>query len=107
MEIAIRAESDVATLINVFVVEPGDQDKLIELLKQGTETLMSKQPGYISACFHKGRDGRRVINYAQWRSSTDLEAVRNKPEFGEYFKRVGELAQFEPMVCDVSYVHHA
>ena len=107
MEIKISPNREVTTLINVFVVEPANQEKLIQLLKEGTETLFSKQPGYISASFHKSTDGRRVILYGQWRSPKDIEAFRTKPEIGEYFKRVRELAQFEAMVCDVSYVHHA
>ena len=106
-EITISPNRDVATLINVFVVEPDNQDKLIEVLKEGTEALFSKQPGYISASFHKSMDGRRVVNYGQWRSPKDIDAFRSKPEIGEYFKRVRELAQFELMVCDVSYVNRA
>ena len=106
-EITISPNRDVATLINVFVVEPDNQDKLIEVLKEGTEALFSKQPGYISASFHKSMDGRRVVNYGQWRSPKDIDAFRSKPEIGEYFKRVRELAQFESMVCDVSYVNRA
>ena len=106
-EITISPNRDVATLINVFVVEPDNQDKLIQVLKEGTEALFSKQPGHISASFHKSMDGRRVVNYGQWRSPKDIDAFRSKPEIGEYFKRVRELAQFESMVCDVSYVNRA
>ena len=106
-EITISPNREVATLINVFVVEPDNQDKLIQVLKEGTEALFSKQPGYISASFHKSMDGRRVVNYGQWRSPKDIDAFRSKPEIGEYFKRVRELAQFESMVCDVSYVNRA
>lgn len=75
--IGIRPNSEIATLINVFVVEPNNQEKLIQALKEGAETLMSKQPCYISASFHKSQDGRRVINYAQWRSPKDIEAFRS------------------------------
>ena len=105
MEIAIRADSEIVTLINVFVVEPDNQEKLMRLLEEGTETLFSRQPGYIAASFHRSRDGRRVVNYGQWRSAQDIEAFRGKPEIGEYFERVRELAQFESVVCEVSYVH--
>ena len=105
MEIAIRADNEIVTLINVFVVEPDNQEKLMRLLEEGTETLLSRQPGYIAASFHRSRDGRRVVNYGQWRSAQDIEAYRGKPEIGEYFKRVRELAQFESVVCEVSYVH--
>jgi quinol monooxygenase YgiN len=105
MEITISPNREVATLINVFVVEPDNQDKLIRILKEGTEALFRKQAGYISASFHKSMDGRRVVNYGQWRSPKDIDAFRGKPEIGEYFKRVRELAQFESMICDVSYVN--
>ena len=105
MEITISPNREVATLINVFVVEPDNQDKLIQILKEGTEALFRKQAGYISASFHKSMDGRRVVNYAQWRSPKDIDAFRGKPEIGEYFKRIRELAQFELMICDVSYVN--
>jgi heme-degrading monooxygenase HmoA len=107
MEISIRPDSDVTTLINVFVVDPDQQDQLIQVLKEGTETLFRNQPGYIAASFHKSQDGRRVINYSQWRSPKDVEAFRSKPEIGDYFKRVRGLAQYEAIVCNVAYVHHA
>jgi quinol monooxygenase YgiN len=107
MEISIRPDSDVTTLINVFVVDPDQQEPLIQVLKEGTETLFRQQPGYIAASFHKSQDGRRVINYGQWRSPKDIEAFRGKPEIGDYFKRVRALAQYEAIVCNVSYVHHA
>jgi hypothetical protein len=68
MEISIRANGGVTTMVNVFFVEPEDQEKLIQVLKEGTETLFSKQPGDISASFHTSMDGRRVGNYGQWRS---------------------------------------
>jgi heme-degrading monooxygenase HmoA len=76
-------------------------------LEEGTETLFSKQPGYISASCHKSKDGRRVVNYGQWRSPKDIEAFGMKPEIGEYLKRVKSLAQFETIVCEASYVHRA
>ena len=106
MEIKINPNREVVTLINVFSVEPGGQENLMEILKEGTEKLFSRQPGFISTSFHKSHDGRRVVNYGQWKSIKDIEAYRTKPEVGEYLKRVRELAQFESIVCDVSYVHH-
>lgn len=106
MEISIRTNAEVITLINVFTVEPKDQDALLQLLVEGTETLFSQQPGYISSSFHKSQDGRRVVNYGQWKTAKDIEAFRTKPEIGAYFKRIKALAQFEAIVGEPSYVHH-
>src|SRR5262245_51957160 len=48
METTIRAGNDIATQINIFSVEPENQPKLVQLLKDGTEGFFSKQPGWIS-----------------------------------------------------------
>lgn len=104
--IEITPNSGLTTLINLFVVEPNNQNKLIETLKEGTETLLSKQPGYVSGSIHKGMDGHHVVVYSQWGSPQAIEAFQKNPEVGAYFKRVRAIAQFEPIIYDVSYVHH-
>ena len=106
MEMTIRANSGVMTLINVFAVDPDNQHKLDEVLKEGTEVLMSKMAGYISASVHISKDGRRVINYSQWRSVKDIDTMRQNPAVGPYMKRVAALGTFEAMACEVNYVHH-
>jgi quinol monooxygenase YgiN len=105
MEMTIRANNGVMTLINVFAVDPENQQKLVAVLKEGTEALMSKRAGYISASIHVSKDGRRVINYSQWRSGKDIEAMRQHPDVGPYMKRVASLGTFEAIACEVSYVH--
>jgi quinol monooxygenase YgiN len=109
VDISIRENADPTTLIVVFVVEPENQDELIQVLKDGVETVMSKEAGCLGASFLKSKDGRRVISYAQWRSAKDIEAGpdRKNPEVAAYFERVKALARFEPIVCAVSYVHCA
>jgi len=106
MEMTIRADSGVMTLINVFAVDPENQQTLVTVLKEGTEALMSKRAGYISASIHVSMDGRRVINYSQWKSVKDIEAMRQHPDVGPYMKRVADLGTFEAIACEVSYVHH-
>jgi len=94
------------TRINVFAVDPENQQTLVAVLKEGTEALMSKRAGYISASIHVSKDGRRVINYSQWKSVKDIEAMRQDPGVGPYMKRVADLGTFEAIACEVSYVHH-
>lgn len=36
------------TFINVIDVDPGKQAEVIDILKEGTETVISKRPGFIS-----------------------------------------------------------
>ena len=107
MEITISPNRNVATLINVFSVEPKRQTALLDLLIEGTEAFFSKQPGFLAASFHKSKDGRHIVNYAQWRSPQDIEAFRSHPGYGAYIERVVALAKSEAMLCDVNYVNHA
>jgi antibiotic biosynthesis monooxygenase (ABM) superfamily enzyme len=65
--VTIAKDKDVVTLINVFTVAPEDQQRLVDVLVDATQTVMRKQPGFISANIHRSLDGTRVTNYAQSR----------------------------------------
>ena len=106
METTIRANDGTATLINIFTVEPENQEKLVALLKDGTETSISKMTGWVSTNFLSSKDGRRVIVYSQWRKATDIEAMRQDAAMGPYLQRVAALAKFDAILCEATYVHH-
>jgi quinol monooxygenase YgiN len=93
--------SDILTLINVFTVEPDAQAKLVQLLVDATQQTMKGLPGFISASIHKSHDGRKVVNYAQWRSQADFDAMRQNPEAAAHMAAAGALAKPEPMLCVV------
>ncbi len=48
------------TFINVFTVEPSNQQQLLDLLAHATETSVREVPGFISAALHRSVDGTRV-----------------------------------------------
>ena len=89
------------TLINVFSVAPEHLDRLVLLLKEGTDSWICKIPGFVSSALHASRDGRRVVIYGQWRSADAIAAMRQSPEMPAYFERIKALAQMEAMTCDV------
>ena len=101
----ITTDQDVMTLINVFTVEPENQRELLEVLTQAT-TVMTAQPGFISANLHRSDDGRRVINYAQWSSRDDYAAMLANPQARAHMGHAAELATFDPIVCVVAYTGH-
>ncbi|MFE3054834.1 antibiotic biosynthesis monooxygenase family protein [Nocardia sp. NPDC059239] len=67
----IRVDGTV-TQINVFTVDPGQQQPLIDYLARAAQ-VASEVPGWISASLHRSLDGTRVVNYAQ---SEDIDAAR-------------------------------
>ncbi len=97
----ISENNKVVTLINVFTVEPENQQKLVDMLVEATQKTMKNIPGFISANIHKSADGVRVTNYAQWLSNEDYEAMFKNPEAVEHMKPITEIATFDAHTYEV------
>jgi heme-degrading monooxygenase HmoA len=105
----ISQHSDLVTLINVFTVAPEDQQRLLDLLVDATESVMKGLPGFVSTNLHKSFDGTKVANYAQWRSREDFEAMLENPEAAMmHMREAAEIAEkSEPHLYEVSFVDEA
>jgi quinol monooxygenase YgiN len=95
MDTTITVTPDVTTLINILTVEPENQTKLAELLRDNTDNVVSMLDGWISTSFVVAKDRRRVVIYSQWRNLASVEAMQRNPEMGAYFPRIAALAAFE------------
>ena len=105
--IEIHPGNKLTVLVTIFSVQPDNEQKLVDLIEEGTSNLFSKQPGYISCSIHRGSDAKHLVLYGQWESPQSIDAFRKVPEIGEYTKKILQLATFESVVCnDVPYVHH-
>ncbi|SRR5260370_28870382 len=93
----ISKDNKCVTLINVFTVEPSNQQKLINLLAQATETSLRHVQGFISASFHRSLDGTKVTAYAQWRSAEDYQAMRKNPVALPYMEQAIALTAFDSL----------
>jgi quinol monooxygenase YgiN len=102
MTLHIDPRAGHATLINVFTAAPENRDRLVDLLKEGTDEWISKVPGFIASSLHVARDERRVVIVGQWRSTDAIAAMRAHPAMPAYAERVRALAQMESIVCDVA-----
>jgi antibiotic biosynthesis monooxygenase (ABM) superfamily enzyme len=105
-ETTISTDAPVVTLINVFTVDPENQQRLIELWQDGTEEVMRHLPGFVSSNVHRSLDGTKVINYAQWESVETFNAALRDPDATSYFAELAEIAIAAPIVCEVVSVHH-
>lgn len=107
MPTTIDTDSGLATLINIFNVDPQQRQELRGLLQASTEGVICKLPGWISTNMLESIDASRIIIYSQWKSVDDIEAMRSSPELAAYFPKISALATMEMAVCDVCYVRHA
>lgn len=97
----ISPENQFLTLINIFTVEPANQQQLVDLLIAATEESVTKIEGFISSSLHKSLDGTKVTMYAQWRSIVDYQNMRNNPTASPYLEQALRIATFESGMYEV------
>jgi quinol monooxygenase YgiN len=95
-------------LINTFRVEPERAEELMTLLERATEQTIRFQPGFVSANLHVSADRTRIVNYAQWRSRADFEAMLQNPGARAHIAEVGKIAtSFDPVIFTLRYSDQA
>ena len=107
MNATITVTPEVTTLINVLTVEPANQAKLLDSLRQNAESVVSTLSGWISTSFVVSHDKSRIVIYSQWRDVAALRAMQSHPQMRAYFPRVAALASFDSISGDVAYSRHA
>ena len=103
----ISTEQDVVTLVNVFTVNPEDQQRLVDVLSEAAATMKTIH-GYVSSNLHKSLDGTKVTNYVQWESVKDYQAMLENPEAAPHMQEAARIAEkYEPDLYEVSFVDEA
>lgn len=93
-----QSETEI-TLVNMFTVKLEKQESAANKITEIYRTIVSKQPGFISAKIHKSLDGSRVAAIAHWRSEADLSAIQQTPEFQTFLGTLaGEIISAEPRI---------
>ena len=74
-------EDGSVVLINVFTVDPGEEEALIAAWTHDAD-FMRAQPGYISTQLHRAIGGSTTfLNYAVWESVESFRKAFTNPEF--------------------------
>lgn len=103
----ISIDQPVVTMVNVFTVDPTNQQKLVDILVEATESVMSKVDGFVSANIHASLDGTRVVNYAQWKSEEHFNRMYQNPDVHPHFGQVRAIATPERHLYKVVYTEDA
>src|ERR1700733_2135490 len=97
----VAMESEEVTLINVFTVDPKDQQRLVDLLTRATDGLGSAAAGFISATLLRSFDGTKVTMHSRWRSEADYAAMRTDPRPLPFLQKALNFARFDPGIYRV------
>ena len=87
-----------AILINLLKVKSGQQDALIALLKQNTDTVVRTLRGWKTTRLIAAKDGAGVVIYSEWETPAAIEAMRNDPRMKAYFPKIAELASLDSLM---------
>ena len=100
----IRTDHPLVTQITIVESEPGKQDEALSLMTERAQ-FMARQPGFISISLHRSLDGRRIVNYVQWRNRDLLQAAHQAPEFRKEWRRFDQVADdIDPHLYEVAQV---
>lgn len=99
------SEPSPITLVNVLSVDPANADRLMDLLKDNTETVIKGLRGWIATDLIVSLDRRKVIIHSRWEALGDVEAMRADPRMVAYFPAIAELATLESIPGRVTVSH--
>lgn len=97
----ISNQNTYLTLINVFTVEPANQQKLVDLLTLATQSTVQNITGFVSSSLHRSLDGTKVTMYAQWRSLEDYQNMRSNSAASPYLEEALAFAKFDMGMYEV------
>jgi quinol monooxygenase YgiN len=105
MRAIIDDTAETFTLINTFTVARHNQNAVIDSLRDFTQQHARFQAGFIGASVHASLDGNRVVNYVQWESKADLNAMMAGAAAKAHMAEVSALAEHvDPVIYRVAFV---
>lgn len=91
------------TLINTFEVDPEKAEGLITILHEASATMRNLR-GFVSANLHLSDDHKRVVNYAQWRTRADFDAMLQDPGAQPHMRAAADMAKsYDPAFYTLHY----
>lgn len=100
----IALDPSAAILVNILTCDPGDQAKLLGLLRENIDNVIATLDGWRSTVVVAAPDRVRVIIISQWRDSTAITSMQNDSRMQAYFPRIAALAAFDSTPGAVSYM---
>ena len=100
----IRIDNQPVTQITIIEPEPGKQTEALSLMTERAR-FMARQPGFISISLHRSLDGRRIVNYIQWKNRDLLRVAHQSPDFRKEWAHFDQLTdEIDPHLYEVAHV---
>ena len=87
--------------INVFTMEPANQQRVVDLLTAATDGPVRDARGFLGSTLHRSLDGTKVTMYAEWASREAYDAMRGDPAPLPFFEEALTIASFDPGAYEI------
>jgi heme-degrading monooxygenase HmoA len=95
------------TQITIVELEPGKEAEALSVMKDRAK-FMAAQPGFVSISLHRSLDGRRIVNYVQWKNRDLLQAAHQSPQFRKEWTHFDHITEdIDPHLYEVAHVEDA
>jgi quinol monooxygenase YgiN len=91
------------TLLNILTVDPTNQAKLVDMLRDNIDTVIRTLDGWIATTLVASTDGERIVIHSQWRDAAAVAAMRADPGMVAYFPKIAALASFDSIVGETVF----
>ncbi|KZN22987.1 hypothetical protein A4G99_15780 [Haladaptatus sp. R4] len=95
-----------ATLINVFKIDPDNQQPIIDEIQENVES-MGDLPGFVSFSLHRSLGGERIVNYVLFESQEAFGAIRDSCDWEEQMSDVMATAEPDRRFYEVVLTHES
>ena len=100
----IQIDNQPVTQITIIEAEPEKQQEALSLMAERAR-FMAQQPGFVSISLHRSLDGRRIVNYVQWKTRGLLQQAHQSPDFRKAWRKFDDLTdQIDPHLYEVAEV---
>lgn len=84
---------DSPILIDIWSVDPSRRDELIRRISEIMQTVILRQPGFVSAQLYESTDGGSVMVSVRMRSVKERLALTDSPETHKALRELRAIAQ--------------
>src|SRR5205807_9423761 len=100
----ITKDNQTVTQVTFIEVEPEKQPEALSLMTERAR-FMERQPGFISISLHRSLDGRRIVNYVQWKNRDLLHSAHESPQFRKEWNHLDKVTdEIDPHLYEVAHV---
>lgn len=85
------------------VKEKTNQNRVVEMLVEASDQILSKHEGFISSGIHKSLDATRVQIYVYWKSEEVIEKLLNDPRMIIHINDIDRLAHVDRSLYELVY----